>query len=316
MSGIFGKIVSPRYPSAAASIERGKVTVVQLDKVRHGFSVKRGATVTFSDKLVNPSFESDSNLSDLNELAGALSDAALSAGLGKQRKWSIALPEASTRSIILTLESVPSSKNELHEILRWKSERAFGLSEAEIQVSREHLGPDSAGRDRYLAVAVRKGVLAEFETVFESLSWRAGLILPRSLAEARWLTGIRRPGDSLLISSHEDGFTVSVYRNAQPLAVRSIICEAADQQDELYRFLLFYRDRLAPQDQDASPNSIQRLLLAGDGIVSNTVTTLAHETLDTDLHALSAEEIGLSLPTREFSFRDFAAPAALASMAW
>jgi hypothetical protein len=51
-------------------------------------------------------------------------------------------------------------------------------------------------------------------------------------------------------------------------------------------------------------------------MVSDTVTTLAHETLDTDLHALSAKEIGLSLPTAEFSFRDFAAPAALASMAW
>jgi hypothetical protein len=316
MSGIFGKIVSPRYPSAAASIERGKVAVVQLDKTRQGFNIKRGATVTFSDTLVNPSFESNSNLSDLNELAGALSDAALAAGLGKQRKWSIALPEASTRSIILTLESVPSSKNELHEILRWKTERAFGLSEAEIQVSREHLGPDNAGRDRYLATAVRKGVLAEFEAVFESLSWRAGLILPRSLAEAQWLTGVRRAGDSLLVSSHEDGFTVSVYRNGQPLAVRSIICETADQQDELYRFLLFYRDRLASEGQDAEPHSIQRLLLAGDGFVSSSVTTLAHETLDTDLRPLSAAEVGLSLPTTQFSFRDFAAPAALASMAW
>ena len=316
MAGIFGKLVSPRYPPAAASIERGRISVVQLDKVRNGFSVKRGASVTFSSGLVNPSFEAESNISELSELAAALSDAAISAGLGKQRKWSIALPEASTRSIILTLESVPSSKNELNDILRWKTERAFGMDEAEIQVARERLGPDGAGRDRYFATAVRKSVLAEFEAVFDGLKWKAGLILPRSLAEAQWVAGVRRTGDLLLVSSHEDGFTVSVYRNEQPLAVRSIICDACDQQDELYRFLLFYRDRLAPQGADAAPHSIKRLLISGEGSLSKSVTDVTNETLETDLHSLSAEEIGLSLPTAQFSFRDFAAPSGLASMAW
>ena len=85
---------------------------------------------------------------------------ALSAGLGKQRKWSVSLPEAATRAAILTLESAPASRQELEEVLRWKTERAFGAPPEELIVTRERLHADAQGRQRYLAVGIRAVVLA------------------------------------------------------------------------------------------------------------------------------------------------------------
>jgi Tfp pilus assembly PilM family ATPase len=316
MANFLGKLVSPRYPSAAVSIERGKIVVVQLDKSRQGYTIRRMAAITIPEKLVNPSFDTESNISDLQEFAAALSDVALSAGLGKQRKWSIALPEGSTRSIIITLENDPASKTELAEILRWKTERGFGASEEDIQVARERLAPDASGRARFFATAVRKSVLAEFETVFDSLGWRAGLTLPRNVAESQWISGAHLPGDSLLVTSHDGGFTVAVFRQSQPLAVRSITCDGEDRHDELYRFLLFYRDRLALHGVDTEANSIQRLLLAGPGFAESAIGDAAAETLESDIHQLQPRDLGLIVPTDQISFGDLAAATGLAQMAW
>ena len=50
-------------------------------------------------------------------------------------------------------------------------------------------------------------------------------------------------GDALLVSSYDEGFTAVVFRDKQPLIVRSIACEPEEREDEFYRLLLFYRDR-------------------------------------------------------------------------
>src|SRR5687768_1412198 len=143
--------------------------MVQLEKGRNGAStLKRAATLTLPDSLINPSFESQ-NVSDLSELSAALSDLATSAGMLRQKRWSLALPEAASRSMILTLETRPSSNSELEEVLKWKMERGFGENLDELTISRERLQADSQGRDRYLAVATRTAVLAEFETVLQAL---------------------------------------------------------------------------------------------------------------------------------------------------
>ena len=74
--------------------------------------------------------------------------------------------------------------------------------------------------------------------------------------------------DSLLVSSHAEGFTAALLRGPRPLLIRSITCEPEDRADELYRFLLFYRDRTSPQAAEgevATPlygDGIGRLLVA------------------------------------------------------
>lgn len=315
---VFNKLVRPRFPSAALGLESGNASVVYLERARRdGFSIRRAATATLPESLIRPSFD-EANITDANALVLLLSEVALSAGLGKQRKWSVALPEATTRATILTLESAPASRSELEEVLRWKYERSFGAPPEELRVSRERLPPDAQGRQRYLATGIRLSILAEYEAVFDALGWRAGLILPRHQGEARWImTNGASGGDGLLISSHAEGFTAILLRDKQPLIARSVLCEVEDRDDELYRLLLFYRDRiLSSADAAGATLPLNRLLVVGEGFNKAHVSDIVSETLEVSIRALGPVEVGLALPSNELNFDAIAAPAGLATLAW
>jgi hypothetical protein len=307
----FSKLVNPRFPPAALGIESSSATVVHLERSRRaGFALRRAATATLPEGLIRPNFD-ESNISDANTFVALLSEVVLSAGLAKQSKWSVALPEAATRVAILTMESAPASRSELEEVLRWKYERTFGAPQEELRVSRERLTPDAQGRQRYLVAGIRLSVIEEYEAVFAALGWRAGLILPRHQGEALWIKNA--PNDALLISSHTEGFTALMLRGQQPTIVRSVMCEADDRDDELYRILLFYRDRVISAG-DAS--TLDRLLVVGEGFDKHHVSDIVNETLETSPRVLGSADVGLTLPSNELSFDAIAAPAGLATLAW
>jgi hypothetical protein len=309
------KFIEPWYPPTSLGLAKDSASVVHLERRRGaGFGLRRAATITLPESLILPAFD-EPNIADRSELAEALRELATGAGLLRQRKWSVALPEASTRTLILTLESQVGSRVELEEILTWKMERGFGASVDELSISRDRLPSDSEGRDRYLALAVRSSVLAEYESVFDSLGWRAGLILPRHMGEARWLTKNGNAGDALLVSSFDEGFTAVVFRDKQPLILRSVACEPDEREDEFYRLLLFYRDRHLA-DGGAAPQSVARLLVLGSGFSKNRASEIFNETLGGRLQSLEAVDLGLQLPTGELSFDAIAAPAGLATLCW
>lgn len=287
--------------------------MVQLDGGgKKPFSLRRAASVSLSDSLITPSFD-ESNISDLSQLAEVLGELATSAGLLRQRKWSVSLPEASMRTLILSMESNTGSKSELEEVLNWKIERGFGAPRDELSISKETLPRDSQNRDRYLAVGIRLSVLAEYESVFSALGWRAGLVLPRHLGESRWLTRNGNRGDSLLLTAHDDGFTAAIFRDREPLIMRSVTCAADEREDEFYRMLLFYRDR---RTSDGGGQALTQLMVVGQGFGKDRAIEIASETLGEHLHVLRAEDVGLMLPNNDLSFDAIAAPAGLATLHW
>src|SRR5258708_5620655 len=173
-----GKLLKPRFPPCAVGIDSGGAVVVQLDRARGGFTVKRAASINLPAGLVRASFD-ESNIDAPAELIRSLSDLLAAAGLLHQRKWSVTLPETSTRAAVLALEGAPGSRRELEEVLEWKIERSFGAPLSELRVSRDQLAPNSQKQSRYLVTAIRRSVLAEYEAVFAALRWQAASILPR-----------------------------------------------------------------------------------------------------------------------------------------
>src|ERR1041385_5835981 len=105
-------LLKPRLPSAAVGIESDNACVVQLDRARGGFVVKRAASVRLPADMVRATFD-QSNMADPDEVARALNDLMTGAGLLRQRKWSVCLPEASTRSAIITIEGATTSHREI-----------------------------------------------------------------------------------------------------------------------------------------------------------------------------------------------------------
>ena len=314
MPNLFSRIVEPRFPSAAIGLEKGTASVVQLERVKgNACRLKRAATANI-DSLIRPSFD-EPNVTNAAQLAAVLKDLAASAGLLRQKRWSLSLPEITTRTTVFTLESKPGSSSELQEVLKWKTERGFGASLEELSVSRERLQKDAQGRDRYLAIAVKKSVLAEYEAVLESLGWRVGLIMPRHLGEAQWLVRNGSAGDSLLLSGSGQGFTGVIFRDQHPLILRTVNCAESEFEDEFYRFLLFYRDRNMPEGTgDHAP--LSRLMVIGEGITKERASEIVDETIGGHLRPVGAEDLGLQLPNRDFNFDSIAAPAGLATLSW
>src|SRR5687767_14599742 len=315
MANLLSRIIEPWFPATAIGLEKGLASVVQLERVKGGACrLKRAATANISESLIRPSFD-EPNIDNGPQLAAVLSDLAASAGLQRQKRWSLSLPEATARTIVLTMET-HSSGGELQDVLKWKIERGFGSPVEELSVSRERLQKDAQGRDRYLAIGVKKSVLAEYEAVLESLGWRTGLILPRHLGEAQWLVrNGAAPGDSLLVSASSQGFTGVIFRDKHPLIVRTVSCLESEFEDEFYRFLLFYRDRNVPEDASANP-PLTRLMVIGEGITKQRAGEIVNETTGGDLRPLAAADLGLQLPSRDFSFDSIAAPAGLATLSW
>jgi hypothetical protein len=316
MPSLASRLVRPWYPATAIGLEEGVASVVHLERVRGNLCrLKRAATFNIAESLLRPSFDAR-NIENGPQLAAALSDLAASAGLLRQKRWSMSLPEATSRTVVLTLESQPHSAAELAEVLQWKMERGFGAPLDELSITRERLQKDAQGRDRYLAIGIKKTVLAEYEAVLSSLGWRAGLILPRHLGEAQWLVRNGSAGDSLLLSSSSQGFTGVIFRDKHPLIVRTVVCAQDECEDEFYRFLLFYRDRSLPEGA-AHTMPLSRLMVIGDaGISKERAGEIVNETTGGDLRPLAAEDLGLQLPSRDFSFDSIAAAAGLATLSW
>ena len=314
MANLLSRLIDPWYPATAIGLEKGVASVVQLERVKGSTcKLRRAATFNIAESLVRPSFE-ETNIESIPQLVQVLNELATSAGLLRQKRWSLSLPEATARTLVLTLESPAQSAGELQDVLRWKIERGFGVPVEELSVSKERLQKDPQGRDRYLVIAVKKAVLAEYEAVLESLGWRAGLILPRHLGEAQWLVRNGGAGDSLLLSGSKQGFTGIIFRDKHPLFMRTVKCAEDELEDEFYRLLLFYRDRSVPDTGQGA--GLTRLMVVGEGITKERAGEIVNETTGGDLRPLQAEDLGLQLPSRDFSFDSIAAPAGLATMSW
>lgn len=315
MPNLVSRLVNPWYPATAIGLEKGVASVVHLERAKDGTSrLRRAATFNLAESLIRPSFD-EPNIEDRAQLATVLNDLAGSAGLLRQKRWSLSLPEATSRTLVVTVDGHSQSGAETQEILTWKIERGLGGPLDELSVSKERLQRDPQGRERYLVIGVRKSVLAEYESVLESLGWRTGLILPRHLGEAQWLVRNGAAGDSLLLSGFSEGFTGVIFRDKHPLIVRTVTCAPDEFEDEFYRFLLFYRDRGAPEAPEGA-SRLTRLMIMGEGITRERAGEIVNETTGGDLRPLEAHDFGLQLPSRDFNFDSIAAPAGLATLSW
>nr|MBP9663581.1 hypothetical protein [Pyrinomonadaceae bacterium] len=191
------------------------------------------------------------------------------------------------------------------------AEQSFGAPAAELRIAKQKISPDRDGRSRYFVTAVKLAVIDEYESQFESLGWKAGLILPRTVSEANWLIDRQQSGDSLLVSGNLEGFTALLLRGNEPAVIRSVTCAPAEVDDEIYRLVMFYSDRFGGEN---GGGILERLLVVGRSVLPAKVQEIASEALGRQVNVLSHDDVGLSLPGGGFSFDDIAAPAGLAAL--
>lgn len=306
---MFSAITSPSFPNAALGIDKNSISAVALQGSRRNLGIKQAATVALADGVLEPGFL-DTNIVTPFEFVSALREVVEIAGLLNQKKWSISLPSNTARAAILSLDSEPASAGERDEILDWKAEQSFGAPAAHLRIAMEKISSDKDGRVRYFATAVKLAVIDEYETHFESMGWKAGLIVPRAMGEANWLMGGESGLDSLLISSNNDGFTALLLRGAEPAVVRSVTCSADEIDDEVYRLVMFYNDRFG------AAGTLDSVMVVGEEFAPSRVQSIASEALGRNVRVLTSDDVGLSLPGGGLNFNDLASPAGLAALSF
>ncbi|RMG08029.1 MAG: hypothetical protein D6735_02155, partial [Acidobacteria bacterium] len=180
----------------------------------------------------------------------------------------------------------------------------------ELRLAHEKISIDQPDKAKYLVTAIKLSVLQEYENLFEHLRWHAGLILPRLLCEMKWLL-TNAIGDSLLISLHSDGFSSAIIQSSAPSIIRNVNCAWREVEDEIYRFLMFYREKFNPQPED-----LFGILILGASAKTIDINKITTDVFGYTPKVLSPEDVNLDVPVMNTNADIVVASAGLASLAW
>src|SRR5262249_12877909 len=310
MSSLSKFFFEPRIPHIGAGFVDDRFVVVDMQKKRGVLNIAANAYTVLPPDLLRPGFDSP-NITNPIELAEIILQTAEGAGLANRKKWSVTLPEAVARTVVVTVEGNPTSRKEIDEIVSWKVERALGVGTTGLRLARGRLPGASVGQCS-LVTGSAESVLAEYEAVFQRIGWQVGLLLPKLLGEAEWLLGRSAAGDKLLISAHNGGFASMVVRGGEPLLIRSHD-SGQSFADEIYRVVLFYLDKFR-SGLGLHPG-LEQLMVIGDLDREQAMQAVADATGNAP-HLLTPNDLGLDLRGEQISFDSIAAASGPAILAW
>jgi Tfp pilus assembly PilM family ATPase len=308
-SSLWNFLTLPTLPRTSLAIMPTHLALLEMQKRGGNFHPKKLGVQPLPEGLVRVSL-TEPNITRESEFLTLLSATAEKAGFSRKLKLSVTLPEGSAHSQIVTLEHKPASRAELEQMLAWKIGRTTNLKAADLRLSFTPLSQQS-GQPRWLVAGVHQQVLDQYERLFSQLGWQAGLILPQHLGEAQWLLrgGAAADEDQALVSVNEQGFVVVLVRGTEPLLIREVTCTPQEREDEFFRLLVFYRDRMNPT------HPLKRVLVIGEtneqGIFSNALTAA----LEQSPQKLSPLTLGLNLDAAA-PFHRLAAAAGIATMSY
>lgn len=302
---------APCVPNIAGGFIDDNFALIDLRRRRNRFAIASSAATKLPAGLVTPTFD-QMNIQSPDALARIIQQTSEASGLSGRKRWSIALPEGTARTIVVPLESKPANRRELDEVINWKAERVIAHPASELRLSRQRLSADG-GQERYLVTVAREDVITEYESVFEALGWQVGLFLPRHMGEAQWLLWDQTPGDKMLVSSNRSGFTAVVMRNREPVMIRSYSCEAEVIMDELHRSAVYYRDKL--ENVAGMHSELTGLMVIGDVDQLQARQALA-DALERQPKVIDPREFGFDLTGESIPFDQIAGASGLATLAW
>jgi Tfp pilus assembly PilM family ATPase len=310
LSGFFNYLTSPHLPRTSLAISETHLALVTLGRNGAEFEPRNLGVSRLPAGLVRSSF-TEPNVADEDSLIEHLSKNASRSGMENIKDLSVSLPSGSARSIVAALDAAPTSRTELEQMIEWKAERGLGQKVADLRINFTRLS-DMGGRPHYLISATTKQVIAQYERIFERLGWSAGMIAPQHIGEAQWLMRQDLEDDQVVVSFNERGFDTVIVRRKEPLMVREVECAPEERENEFYRLMVFYRDRLALEGHD---NPISRALMIGPALEQRLFRNVLASAMERPVIALEPQQIGLRIDPSA-PFNHFAAAGGLATMAW
>src|SRR5262245_16572825 len=310
LSDFFDSLTTPNLPPTSLSISETHMALITLKRRGRGFEPRNLGVLRLPGGVVRASF-TEPNIANEAVLIEHLSRTAAQAGMKNIRMLSVSLPPGSARCMVASLDSVPGSRAELAQMIEWRAERGTGQKAGDLRTSYSRLS-DLGGRPQYLITAATEQVISQYERIFNRLGWMAGMITPQSIGEAQWLIRQGLDDDQVVVSVNERGFDAVIVRGAEPLLAREVECQPEERENEFFRLMVFYRDRLALEGSD-SP--LSRLLTIGAAAEQRGFREVLSSAMERPIVALDPPQLGLRVDSNA-PFNYFAAAGGLATMAW
>jgi len=310
ISNVWNYLSAPNLPATSLSISESHLSLITLRNRGREFEARNLGVLRLPAGLITASF-TEANVADEAAMAELLKRTATQAKMSRLKALSATLPAGSARSLVIPLDSIPNSRTELLQMVEWKVERSIGHKFSDLRVSYKRLR-DFNGRAQWIISAIHERVLEQYERIFKKIDWQVGLIVPRHVGEAQWLMRSKVEGDQVVVSLNNNGFDAVIIRGDEPILIREVTCAVEEREDEFYRLMIFYRDRLLPEN---SSTTISRMLILGNPAEQRSFHDVLASALEKNSIALNPQQLGLRVDPNA-PFNHFAAAGGLATMAW
>lgn len=152
---------------------------------------------------------------------GAALKSALDAVSPNGRDWTLVLPDACTRVMMLDFDTLPTKPQEILPLVRFRLRRMIPFDAETAAVSYQLLKPaSSTGKDgpvQVIAAAMPAEVRDEIELLMRENEREPGTLLPTTLAA---LAAVPEAGSHLLVHTGEASVTTAITRNGELLLYR------------------------------------------------------------------------------------------------
>lgn len=185
--------------------------------------------------------------SDRAAVASALKSALNSISSGG-RDWTLILPDACTRVMLLDFDTLPAKAQEILPLVRFRLRRIIPFDADTAAVSFQLVNPAGAsaksGPVQVIAAAMPAEVRDEFESLMRESERDPGTLLPATLAA---LAAVPETGSHLLVHTGQDSITTAITRNGELLLYRRTELAEADPWEMAQSVLVaaaYYEDTL------------------------------------------------------------------------
>lgn len=227
-----GRFLQMPPPSLGVEFASDRVTVVSLEPAGEGAVVGAHATEPLPPGVISPALNA-LNVEQPNAAGDALRRALERADL-KGGRAALVVPDAIARVSILPFESIPSSEQDLGQLVRWQVRKSVPFDIDAAQVSWSRGADHGAGADFIVAVA-RRDIVEEYESLCARCGLQAGLVDLATFSMINAVLAAAGPGQRTDPGS--DWMLVHVSRADAALA----IVRGGD--------LIFYRNRAMAPDE-------------------------------------------------------------------
>ena len=234
-------LVDPPLPLVAVEVRPRALAAVRLAREGGRLALGAAAAVDLPEGVLEVSLTKP-NLASPDAFRAALRSVLERVGALAGGPVSLVLPDPAVRATLVPASGLRGRRSEMEELVRFRLHKALP---SDFDARSARLAWRPAG-DQVLVAVARDEMVREYEEALAALGHHAGLVEPASLALASLEAWGEGGGDRLLVNWDLGYVSFLLWRDAQPLLLRTLPRE--DSPDSVRRqaaqTLRFHREQL------------------------------------------------------------------------